>query len=217
MACILPPAVSEQRRTQAERRAAMKGRVLAATIDCLVELGYANTSTRHIARRARVTVGAVQHHFDSKAELMAAALQQLGERMADDFLAEAPEGGTPPRERIAVLLDRLWAVHRSPLFDAGLELSVAARTDPELRRAMNAVAQAFALRIAEGMLQTFPDLVARPGFAEAVMVGLATLRGLALPAFVEVAAPDELWTVARPQLLAAFERLGLGDREAASR
>jgi AcrR family transcriptional regulator len=209
MACILA-SVPEQRRTQAARRAAMKGKVLAATIDCLVERGYANTSTRHIAKRANVTVGAVQHHFDSKAELMAAALQQLGERMADDFLADAPEGGTP-RERAAVLLDRLWAVHRSPLFDAGLELAVAARTDPELHHAMSAVAQAFALRIAEGMLQTFPDLVARPGFAEAVMVGLATLRGLALPGFVEVAAPDELWTVARPQLLAAFERLGLGD------
>jgi AcrR family transcriptional regulator len=206
--------VMEQRRTQVQRRAAMKGKVLAATIDCLVERGYANTSTRHIARRAGVTVGAVQHHFDSKAELMAAALRQLGERMADDFLAEAPDGGSAT-ERVAVLLDRMWAVHRGPLFDAGLELAVAARTDPELRDAMSAVSQAFALRVAEGMLQTFPDLAARPGFAEAVMVGLATLRGLALPAFVEVASPDEMWAIARPQLLHTFERLGLGDRETA--
>ena len=204
--------VSEHRRTQAERRAAMKGKVLAATIGCLVERGYANTSTRHIARRAGVTVGAVQHHFDSKAELMAAALRELGERIADDFLARAPEGDSL-QERFEVLLDRLWVVHRGPLFDAGVELSVASRTDPELRDAMDSVSRAFALRIAEGMLQMFPDLVARPGFAEAVMVGLATLRGLAMPAFVEVAAPDELWAVARPQLLHTFERFGLGDLE----
>lgn len=202
-----------ERRTQAERRAAMKERVLAATIDCLVERGYANTSTRHIARRAGVTVGAVQHHFDSKAHLMASALQQLGEGMADDFVSKTPEGGTP-RERVAVLLDRLWAVHRGRLFDAGLELSVAARTDPELREAMDVVSRAFAVRIAEGMLQMFPDLVASPGFAEAVMIGLATLRGLALPAVVETASPDELWAIARPRLLATFEHLGLGDREA---
>ncbi len=192
----------------------MKDRVLAATIDCLVERGYANSSTRHIARRAGVTVGAVQHHFDSKAELMAAALQRLGEGMADDFLADAPRDGTP-EERIAVLLDRLWTVHRGRLFDAGLELSVASRTDPELRAAMNAVSRAFAVRIAEGMLQTLPDLVARREFAEAVMIGLATLRGLALPAFVETASPDELWRIARPQLLATFARLGLGQPEAA--
>jgi AcrR family transcriptional regulator len=204
--------VSEQRRTQAERRAAMKGKVLAATIGCLVDRGYANTSTRHIARRAGVTVGAVQHHFDSKAELMAAALRELGERIADDFLAHAPEGNSL-QERFEVLLDRLWAVHRGPLFDAALELSVASRTDPELRDAMDTVSRAFALRIAEGMLQMFPDLVARPGFAEAVMVGLATLRGLAMPAFVEVASPVELWAVARPQLVHTFEHFGLGDLE----
>lgn len=190
----------------------MKARVLAATIDCLVERGYADTSTRHIARRAEVTVGAVQHHYASKAELMAAALQELGERMADEFLAHAPAGGDP-QERIEVMLEQLWAVHRGPLFDAGLELAVAARTDRELHRAMEAVAPVFALRIAEGMLRTFPDLVARPGFAEAVVVGLATLRGLALPAFVEVLGPDELWEIARPRLLAAFEALDIGAKE----
>jgi AcrR family transcriptional regulator len=206
------PGVNVQRRTQAERRAAMKGKVLAATIGCLVERGYADTSTRHIARRAGVTVGAVQHHFDSKAELMAAALRELGERIADDFLAHPPEGDSP-QERIEMMLDRLWAVHRGPLFEAGLELSVASRTDPELRDAMDVVSRAFAMRIAEGMLQMFPDLVARPGFAEAAVVGLATLRGLALPAFVEVASPDELWAVARPQLLHTFERFGLVDLE----
>ena len=42
--------------------------MLAATIDCLVERGYANTSTRHIAARAGVTLGALQHHFSGKAD-----------------------------------------------------------------------------------------------------------------------------------------------------
>ena len=79
----------------------MKGKVLAATIGCLVERGYANTSTRHIARRAGVTVGALQHHFDSKAELMAAALRELGERIADDFLARA--------DRVALRPGALWS------------------------------------------------------------------------------------------------------------
>lgn len=195
--------MSGERRTQAERRAATKAKVLTATIECLVERGYADTSTRHIARRAGVTVGALQHHFESKAELMAAALRQLGDRMADDFLAQAPTAGDP-EERVAQLLDRLWEVHRSPLFEAGIELWVAARTDAALREAMEAVTQDFEVRIAEGMLHTFPDLIARPGFPERVMVGLATLRGLAMPGFVEAAEPDALWRIARPQLLEAF-------------
>lgn len=198
--------VHGQRRSQAERRAGTRAKVLAATIDCLVERGYANTSTRHIAKRAGLTVGAVQHHFASKADLMAAALETLGDRMADQFIAEAPTD-CEPNQRIAHLLDRLWQVHRGPLFDAGLELWVAARSDPELRAAMDGVAREFSLRIADGMLYTFPELVARPGFAEQVMVGLATLRGLAMPGFVEVAEPDALWQIARPQLLDTFKAL----------
>jgi|tagenome__1003787_1003787.scaffolds.fasta_scaffold20883907_2 AcrR family transcriptional regulator len=204
LACIFW-SVSE-RRTQAERRAATRGKVLDATIECLVERGYANTSTRHIARRAGVTVGALQHHFESKADLMAAALQQLGDRMADDFLAHPPAEGEP-LERVAELLDRVWDVHRGPLFEAGAELWVAARTDAELRAAMDAVTRDFAVRVAEGMLHLVPDLVAQPGFAEHAMIGLATLRGLAMPGFVEAADPDTLWSIARPRLLDAFAAL----------
>jgi AcrR family transcriptional regulator len=188
------------RQTQAQRRAATIDRVLAATIDCLVERGYANTSTRHIARRAGVTVGALQHHFDSKADLMAAAMQRLGDRIADDFLAAAPTVGDD-EERLAVLLDRMWAVHRSPLFEAGIELWVAARTDARLRTAMQTVERTFATRVAEGQVTLFADLAATPGFAERVMVGLAALRGLAIPVFVETSDPDALWSIARPLLL----------------
>jgi AcrR family transcriptional regulator len=194
------------RRTQAERRAATRAKVLDATIECLVERGYAHTSTRHIARRAGVTIGALQHHFVSKADLMAAALQQLGDRMADDFLAHPPAAGEP-LDRVAELLDRVWEVHRGPLFEAGAELWVAARTDAELRAAMDGVTRDFALRVAEGMLHLVPDLVAQPGFAEHAMIGLATLRGLAMPGFVEAADPDTLWTIARPRLLDAFAAL----------
>lgn len=201
-----------ERRTQAERRATTRAKVLDATIECLVERGYAHTSTRHIARRAGVTVGALQHHFESKADLMAAALQQLGDRMADDFLAHPPAAGEP-LERVAELLDRVWQVHRGPLFEAGAELWVAARTDAELRAAMDGVTRDFALRTAEGMLHLVPDLVARPGFAEHVMIGLATLRGLVMPGFVEVADPDTLWTIARPRLLEAFAVLADAEAE----
>lgn len=194
------PMMAVVRRTQAQRRAATMDKVLAATIECLVERGYANTSTRHIARRAGVTVGALQHHFDSKADLMAAAMQRLGDQIADDFLAAAPSGGDD-QERLATLLDRMWAVHRSPLFEAGIELWVAARTDAGLRVALETVERSFATRITEGEVTLFADLAAAPGFAERVMVGLAALRGLAIPVFVETADPDELWPIARPLLL----------------
>jgi AcrR family transcriptional regulator len=204
MVCNLS-CVATARRTQAERRATTKSRVLAATIDCLVEQGYANTSTRDIARRAGVTLGALQHHFAGKAGLMTAAVKTLGDRVADEFMIEAQVAGNRS-ERISQLLDRVWTAHRGPLFTAGLELAVAARTDADLHAALNDVAGWQSLRVTEGIIGAFPDLAAIPGFAEAVMIGLATLRGLAMSDVSTGADPDALWVVVKPQLLKSFEQ-----------
>lgn len=199
----VPPA----RRTQAERRDATRTRVLNATIDCVVEYGYADTSTRRIAERAGVTIGALQHHFGAKAELMVAATRVLSDRMTAEFMADVERIDSPtahvdaPMDPIARLLDRVWAAHRSPLFVAGLELLVAARTDPLLRQSMDEVTQALSIHIAEGMLGAFPDLTATPGFAEAVLIGLATFRGLALMGLEDGVDADQLWAIARPQML----------------
>jgi AcrR family transcriptional regulator len=177
--------------------------VLAATIECLVDRGYANTSTRDIAARAGVTVGALQHHFAGKSDLMVAALQNLGNQVADEFMVEAQISGTPS-ERMEQLLERVWQAHRGPLFAAGLELWVAARTDTDLRAALADIADLQSLRITEGIVGAFPDLAAKPGFAEAVIFGLATLRGLAMSDMWGGIDPDALWVTAKPQLLKGF-------------
>ena len=180
--------------------------MLDATIDCLVTRGYANTSTRHIAARAGVTLGALQHHFSGKVDLMAAAVTTLGDRMSDEFMTEAQLVGDSS-ERIGQLLERVWQAHRGPLFTAALELWVAARTDAALRAAMNEVANGQAVRVAEGIVGAFPELAATPGFAEAVMIGLATLRGLVMSDLGGGLDPDALWSVAKPQLLKNFDAL----------
>lgn len=195
----MPPA----RRNQAERREATRTRVLDATIECLLEDGYANTSTRQIAKRAGVTIGALQHHFAGKAGLMAEAMRALGDRLTADFVSDAAHV-EDPGDLIPRLLDRVWDAHRSPLFVSGLELVVAARTDPALRGPVDGAARTLSIHIAEGMLAAFPDLVAAPGFAENVLVGLATLRGLALMGLEEGVDADHLWSIAKPQMLRAL-------------
>ena len=105
---------------------------------------------------------------------MAAAVKTLGDRMADEFMSEAQLVGQSS-ERIGRLLDLVWNAHRGPLFSAALELWVAARTDAALHAAMNDVANAQAVSVTEAIVGAFPDLAARPGFAESVMIGLATL------------------------------------------
>ena len=76
---------------------------------------------------------------------------------------------------------------------------------------MNDVANAQAVSVTEAIVGAFPDLAARPGFAESVMIGLATLRGLAMSDLGESLDPDALWLIARPELLKGFDSL-FGDR-----
>src|SRR5512138_3856974 len=120
-----------ERRTQAERSARTRARLLDATIACLHDLGYARTSTPEIARRAGLSRGAQLHHFPSKQELVTSAVQHLFQRRHDEFLeafAQLPAGA----DRYAAAIDILWTMMRGPTAAAWLELAIAARTDPEL-------------------------------------------------------------------------------------
>ena len=118
-------------RTQEERSAATRAALLDATIDCLIEYGYAGTTTTRVADRAGVSRGAQMHHFQRKAPLVVAALLRLAERRRRELIERAerelPEDADPDKA-----LDILWSTFSGPLFTAALELWIAARTDPEL-------------------------------------------------------------------------------------
>src|SRR5712664_3809714 len=73
------------RRTQEERSAATRGRLLDATLECLSELGYARTTTTEIAERGGVSRGAQLHHFPTKSELVTEAMGHLFDRRDQEF------------------------------------------------------------------------------------------------------------------------------------
>lgn len=56
------------RRTQAQRSAEMRERLLDATVACLIEYGYAATTTARVVEKAGVTKGAQLHHFPPSKE-----------------------------------------------------------------------------------------------------------------------------------------------------
>jgi AcrR family transcriptional regulator len=65
-----------QRRSQAERRAQTRGRLLEAAAIVFAEAGYAAAAVDEIARRAGVTIGALYGHFASKEELFLSVLEE---------------------------------------------------------------------------------------------------------------------------------------------
>jgi AcrR family transcriptional regulator len=170
------------RRTQADRTAATRARLLDATIACLHELGYARTSTPEIAARAGVSRGAQLHHFPTKIELVTAAVEHLFARRHQEFLdafGRLPVGA----DRAASAIDLLWTMFSGPTFYAWLELAVAARTDSELHAHFTATNE----RLMETVRRTFRELFAAPeapnpfyeiapGFVFALLDGLAINR-----------------------------------------
>ena len=171
---------STAHRTQAQRREQTRTALLDATIDCLVDVGYARTSVQEICARAGVSKGAVQHHFTAKAELMAAAVEHLTTKLRRQLatsLDELPGGGTG----VAAAIDLLWTGYSGTLSTAVTELWVAARTDPELRAAIRPVDRALGRATLEHVTQVAGELP--PERAEMLFWLTVNLtRGLALDA-----------------------------------
>lgn len=127
-----------KKRTQKERSAATQDKLLEATIACIVELGYAGTSTTVVCQRAGVSRGAQVHHFPTKASLVAAAIERLFARRHDEFRQSL---GSQPNLDSAFA--ELWKLYTGPTLHAWMELLIAARTDPTLREQLRRVDERF--------------------------------------------------------------------------
>ncbi len=168
------------RRTQEERSAETRARLLDATIECLIDRGYAGTTTTFVAERAGVSRGAQLHHFPTRSELVIQAVARLAQRRGDELRRDAeslPASGA----RLDAVLEKMWAAFSGPLFYAALELWVAARTDPELHESL----YRFERQVGREMAQLWREFAGASAgqmrrFEELAELTLQLLRGMAL-------------------------------------
>ena len=87
------------KRLTAEQR---RAEIIGAARQAFLESGLSGTSLREIARRAGVTEGLLYHHFNSKEELFATAVEEpldaLTQRLRDETHALATRGDVSKRE-----------------------------------------------------------------------------------------------------------------------
>ncbi len=172
------------RRTQAQRSAATRARLLDATIECLVSYGYAGTTTPRVAELAGVTRGAQIHHFPSKEDLVVAAIAHLAQQRAQaaiDDLSRVQSSADP----VSAMLDFLWEAHQGPMFVAAVELWVAARTDAVLACHIERVEPVVNSTLVSAIAQLVPDHPAQKELRNIVYTAMDTLRGILVASFVD--------------------------------
>jgi AcrR family transcriptional regulator len=196
----------QKRRNQAERSAATREALLDATLSCLVEDGFARTTTARVAERAGLSRGAHLHHFQTRDALLAAAAEHLTMRRGEHLMAAAdalPTGA----DRVARGLDLLWDSYANPLYQASLDLWTHGRTDAELRRHLIPIERQLDRQTVELSKRLFPDAAARPDFEHVIELALATIRGLVVLDTLHAGGTRaaKQWVSCRAQLARLFD------------
>ncbi|WP_372002411.1 TetR/AcrR family transcriptional regulator [Tistrella mobilis] len=130
------------RRTQEERSAETRDKLLYATLDVLMEAGHARLATQAVCERAGVSRGAMLHHYPTRSDLLVAAI----ERLLDDEIVEMRGMAASVRSGaigLDAFVDDLWRRFSGRLFYITLEHITAARTDDDLRDALLPVVKRF--------------------------------------------------------------------------
>ena len=86
------PAVAEAAPTGPLPRAARQEAILRGAARAFARAGYAATSMEDIAAASGITKLIVYRHFDSKEELYRAVLQQVFDRLAEEFVIGYSQG-----------------------------------------------------------------------------------------------------------------------------
>jgi AcrR family transcriptional regulator len=180
------PGAPRPHRTQQERREETRRRLLDATITVLVEQGYARLTTVEVAKRAGVSQGAIFTHFDTKADLLCAAVEHLFPRLIQDYLAGLG-GMSSVRDRISTAIQMLWTVFQRPELQAAVELYVAARTDPELQAALAAMEGPHRDNLVRVARELFPEAASHPDFEAVIELVIDSVQGGMI---ARVARPD---------------------------
>jgi len=163
--------------TRQQRGDETRAAIIAETVACILEEGFAAASAKHITERAHVSWGVIQYHFGDRDQLLMAVVDEgfagLQRTLAD---VELPNG--PLRARVAAVVEAAWSAFSNPTSMAAQEILVATRVtrDKKLNRhlvEMNGGLTALGAKLV-------PD---RDGTAIADLIW-ACLRGLTLPQLV---------------------------------
>jgi AcrR family transcriptional regulator len=150
------------RRTQAERRTATRGALVAAAPQLFAERGFAAAGREEIVERAGVTRGAMYHHFASKEDLFRAVYEEIEDELCRSVAVAALAGGDDPMAQLRLgafaFLDAASTpeVRRVVLLDAPSVLPVPVRRELAERYGLGLVRDALRAVMEAGLIDQQP-------------------------------------------------------------
>lgn len=169
------------RLSRAAQAAATRERIIVATIEMLRTRGYVGTTFMAIAQATSLSLGALQHHFSTKADLMGVVVRRLcAQRLL--VYRSALRGVRGARKRFEALIGASAELAFLPETAAYFEIELAGRVDAELAEATARSLEQYR-RFIRGLVATMA--ADEPGFAateieELRLLNSAVVRGLAI-------------------------------------
>jgi AcrR family transcriptional regulator len=166
--------------------------------------GFAATSVEDIAREARVTTGALYHHFPTKAAVFEAVFEQLHAELLAASVSAGADGGDVVDLLIAgfgAFLDKVLEpeVQRILLTDAPAVLGLPRFIELDERHAFPATVAALTAASEQGTLRVHdPPTLAR------LLLGALTRAGLLIAGSAEPAATRDAVAVTLRALITGF-------------
>lgn len=117
-----------KRRTQEERSHDMQQRILDAAFELLRDKGYSNFVTTEVAKRAKVSRGALVHHFATKADLIESAIEHVFNKSLFAGMERA-KNVTSSEDPIGAVLEDALDFYFSDYFYVGLDMLIAGAKD----------------------------------------------------------------------------------------
>ncbi|VXB12971.1 TetR/AcrR family transcriptional regulator [Massilia sp. 9I] len=177
------------RRSQAERSAETKERIILAAINLLRSRGFAGLRVADVTEEAGVSRGAQSHHFHSKADLVLAVFARMFEDAGRESAGRLAEVGEDD-DIVAAMVEDAANFFLHPDFAIGLDLLAAAERDPELREGVRAISRDNRLAVEDAWLAELERRgVSHEAALDILWLVFSTIRGLSVRMLWQVDTP----------------------------
>lgn len=167
------------RSSDVEKEMKLDRQIILATVQVLKEKGLSRASVREIAKQAAVSVGAVQHYYPSKDQLVAEAVAEIYIRLSREL--GAMKRASAPEDLAHDTLQLLWRFYTGPDYLAASEVMMRARLSGDPGHLVGAARKALGMELFSAWDRALANtpLAGRRGHPLLMFIA-ATLRGLSL-------------------------------------